>query len=355
MVAARGRLGDSTSDARKAAGKAARTAAGRLSAGASTAAGAVAASSAASAVASAASSAVSAVAAGAAAVTASPAASAVAAAASTAASAVVGTASTAASAVIVTVAGVPERLPPGVRDHVSQSAKRLAKVRSPSGAKRAMIEEAERLFIAGTPLLVAAPLPVRGWTARLAAGTVGGAAAVAEQAEELAAAVSWGGALPSAPVVAGAVITGWMVELWVAVSARVNQLKAAGRDVDPVLLSRELAGAYLGNAGAVSGEGAARAARAVAVRAAEQWAIGLVPGVGIAVDAFSSQRTVARILRQPVEGHPPVSGPWRPAARRLDQRRRTASPRRRLSYRRRHPPLFEPVPRASPRHRARPQ
>jgi hypothetical protein len=210
------------------------------------------------------------------------------------------------------VAGVPDRLPAGVRDQVAQSAKRLAKIRSPKGAKQALIEEAERLFITATPLLAAAPLPVHGWTARLAAGTAGGAAAVAEQAEELAAVLSWGGALPSAPVVAAAVITGWVLELWVAVSARVNQLRAAGREIDATLLSRELAGAYLGDAAAGKGDGFARMARAVAVKAAEQWAIGLVPGVGVAVDAFSSQRTVARILRLPVSTHPsipPAIGP----------------------------------------------
>jgi hypothetical protein len=203
----------------------------------------------------------------------------------------------------------PANLPPGVREQIGQSAKRLTKVRSLKGAKKTLIEEAERLFVAVTPLLAAAPLPVTGWRARLAAGGAGGAGAAVEQAEEIAAVVSWGGALPGAPVVAVAVVTSWVLELWIAMSARVNQLKAAGRQVDTELLGRELAGAYLGQPDAARFAGKARLVRAVAVRAAERWAAGLVPGVGIAFDTFSSQRTVARILREPVTAHPPAPRP----------------------------------------------
>jgi hypothetical protein len=202
------------------------------------------------------------------------------------------------------VAQLPANLPPGVQDQVKQSVKRIAKVRSLKSAKRVLMEEAERLFLGVTPLLAAAPLPLTGRRARMAAATTGGAAAVVEQAEEIAAVVSWGGALPGAPVVAGAVLSAWVLELWIAVSARVNQLKAAGRRVDPDLLGRELAGAYLGDPDAVRRLGTAKVVRAVAVKAAERWAAGLVPGVGIAFDTFTSQRTVARILRQPVTAHP---------------------------------------------------
>jgi hypothetical protein len=181
----------------------------------------------------------------------------------------------------------------------------MARVRSLKGAKKALVEEAERLFLAVTPLLAAAPLPVTGWQARLAAGTAGGAGAAIEQAEEIAAVLSWGGALPGTPAVLGAMFTAWVLELWIAVSARVNQLKAAGRDIDTELLGRELAGAYLGDPDVARRDGKSRVIRAVAVRAAERWAAGLVPGVGIAFDTFASQRTVAHILRQPVIDHPP--------------------------------------------------
>ena len=205
-------------------------------------------------------------------------------------------------------AGVPgllrERLPEGVRDEVAQSIARLKKVRSFRGAKKAFVEEAERLFLAVTPLLAAAPLPVEGWQARVAAGTAGGAGAAVEQAEEIAGLVSWGGAVPSAPAVAAAVFSAWLLELWIALSARVHQLRAAGRDVDPEVLGRELALAYLGDAGPSRRDGSASIVRAVAVRAAERWAAGLVPGVGIAFDSYASQRTVARILRQPLTAHP---------------------------------------------------
>ncbi|MDQ1413864.1 MAG: hypothetical protein QOE07_2452 [Acidimicrobiaceae bacterium] len=201
-------------------------------------------------------------------------------------------------------AQLPANLPPGVQDQIKQSVKRLTKVRSLKSAKRVLVEEAERLFLGVTPLLAAAPLPLTGWRARMAAGTTGGAAALVEQAEEIAAVVSWGGALPGAPLVAGAVISGWVLELWIAVSARVNQLKAAGRQVDADLLGRELAGAYLGDPDAVRRLGTARVVRAVARKAAERWAAGLVPGVGIAFDTFTSQRTVARILREPLSAHP---------------------------------------------------
>lgn len=204
------------------------------------------------------------------------------------------------------LARLPERLPVDVREQIGISAKRLTKVRSLKGAKRTLLEEAERLFLTVTPLLAAAPLPVTGWRARLAAGGAGCAAAVVEQAEELATLVSWGGALPSAPVATGAVVTGWILELWLAVSARVNQVKAAGRQVDPDTLSRELAGAYLGDADAVGRDGMGKVVRMVAKKAAERWAAGLVPGAGIVFDTYASQRTVARILAEPVTAHPPV-------------------------------------------------
>jgi hypothetical protein len=197
-----------------------------------------------------------------------------------------------------------ERLPEGVRDEVAQSVGRLKKVRSFSAAKKAVVEEAERLFLAVTPILAAAPLPVRGWQARAAAGTAGGAGAVVEQAEEIADIISWGGALPSAPAVAAAVFSAWMLELWIALSARVHQVRAAGREVDPEALGRELAAAYLGDAHPGRRDGNTNIVRAVAVRAAERWAAGLVPGVGIAFDSYASQRTVARILRQPMSAHP---------------------------------------------------
>ncbi len=203
-------------------------------------------------------------------------------------------------------AQLPGHLPPGVKEQIGQSVKRLTKVRSIKGAQRVLVEEAERLFVAVTPLLAAAPLPVTGRRARLAAGAAGGAAAVVEQAEELAAVVSWGGAVPTAPVVAGAVITGWILELWIALSARVNQLTAANRRIDQDQLGRELAGAYLGDPDALRRDGTKRVLRSVAVKAAQRWAAGLVPGLGVAFDTFASQRTVARILREPVTNHPPL-------------------------------------------------
>ena len=203
------------------------------------------------------------------------------------------------------VSALPSNLPPGVGEQIGQSAKRLTKVRSLKGAKSTLIEEAERLFLATTPLLAAAPLPLTGWRARVAAGGVSGAGAAVEEADELATLVSWGGALPSAPVVAGALFTAWLLHLWIAISARVNQLRAAGRDVDPQLLGRELAGAYLGDPDAAHRDGMAKVVRGVAVRAVEGWLAGLIPGVGIAFDAYTAQRTVARILREPVTAHPP--------------------------------------------------
>ena len=210
------------------------------------------------------------------------------------------------AAVAGRLARLPTRLPPDVREQIGVSARRLTKVRSLKGAKRTLLEEAERLFLTVTPLLAATPLPVTGWRARLAAGGAGCAAAVVEQAEELATLVSWGGALPSAPVATGAVVTAWILELWLAVSARVNQVKAAGRQVDADTLSRELAGAYLGDADAVRRDGMGNVVRSVAMKAAERWAAGLVPGAGIVFDTYASQRTVARILAEPVTAHPPV-------------------------------------------------
>lgn len=218
------------------------------------------------------------------------------------------------SAVARKVADLPQRLPDDVREQIGISAKRLAKVRSLKGAKKTVLEETERLFVVVMPRLAAAPLPITGWQARVAAGTAGGAAAAVEQAEELAALVSWGGALPSAPIVTAAVLTEWILELWIAISARVNQLNAAGRHVDPETLGRELAKAYLGGPSDGGRDSSSNDVQSVAVRAAERWAAGLIPGLGIAVDSFASQRTVARILAMPVTAHPPLGEPWHRAA-----------------------------------------
>ncbi|MGH9126822.1 MAG: hypothetical protein ACRDZ8_19140 [Acidimicrobiales bacterium] len=211
---------------------------------------------------------------------------------------------------------LPAALPPDVREQIGESVRRLSKVRSVKGAKAALLKEAERLFLNVTPLLAAAPLPLSGWGARLAAGSASGAGAVVEQAEELADLVSWGGALPSAPAAAAAVFTAWVLQLWIAVSARVRQLRTAGRQVDPDLIGLELARAYLGEPGIGKGDDLAAVARGVARRAVQGWLMGLVPGAGIAVDAYSAQRTVARILREPVTAHPPAptvpSKPVRP-------------------------------------------
>lgn len=52
----------------------------------------------------------------------------------------------AASAVRQRIAGLPAALPAGVREQVGISARRLSKARSLKGAKRVLLEEAERLF-----------------------------------------------------------------------------------------------------------------------------------------------------------------------------------------------------------------
>jgi hypothetical protein len=227
------------------------------------------------------------------------------------------------------LAGLPNALPQGVRDEIAESVRRLSSVRSVKGARRAVSEEVERLFVAVIPMLATRPIPLRGWQARVAAGTAGGAAAAVEQAEEIAAALSWGGAVPAAPVVAGAVLTGWVLELWIGVSARVNQVQAAGRVVDPDLLSQELAGAVIGDFSAVGRDGLPKVVRAVAAKAVERWAAGLVPGVGIVFDSYVAQKTVAAILRRPVTAYP-LAAPPEPAlpGPPPDRRLATGRPRR---------------------------
>jgi hypothetical protein len=69
-----------------------------------------------------------------------------------------------------------------------------------------------------------------------------------------------------------------------------------------------LAGAYLGDADAARRDGMSQLVRSVAMKAAERWAAGLVPGAGILFDTYTSQRTVARILAEPVTAHPPAGG-----------------------------------------------
>lgn len=199
-------------------------------------------------------------------------------------------------------ADLSNKLPSGVREQIRQSAKEFTKVRSLKGAKSTLIAETERLFLVVTPMLAAVPLPLTGAQARIAAGCAAGAGAAVEQAQELADLVSWGGALPTAPVAFGAMFTAWVVHLWIALSARVNQLKAAGREVDGDLLGQELARAYLGD----KADRHTNVIRGVATKAVEGWLMGLVPGAGIAYDAYTAQRTVVRILREPVTAHPPA-------------------------------------------------
>ena len=68
-------------------------------------------------------------------------------------------------------ARLPGKLPEEVLQEVAHSVARLARVRSIKGAQKAVVEEMERLFVAVTPLLAAAPLPVTGWGARVAASS----------------------------------------------------------------------------------------------------------------------------------------------------------------------------------------
>jgi hypothetical protein len=205
-----------------------------------------------------------------------------------------------------TVAGrrIPA-LPPAVRDELNASIRRFAAVRSPKDLLNAVEDETGRLAEITVPLLAHHPLPIRNRrTGEAYAALAAAAAAGVANLAELALVVTHGLAAPTIPAAGSGLLASFVIEVWIAVSVRVNQVEAAGRVVDHDVLASEVASALLGIDMAAVKQLSTRVARAIGTRVARRWAAALAPVAGIAIDALAARRTVRSICALPITDHP---------------------------------------------------
>lgn len=196
-------------------------------------------------------------------------------------------------------------IPAGVRDEINVSIRRFAAVRTPKDLITAIEEETGRLSEVAVPILAQHPLPIRSNRQAQGIATLTGATgALIAEIDELALIFTDGAAAPTVPFTGGALLVAFVLEIWIAVSTRVNAIEAAGRVVDGEVLSREIAASLLGidmNAVKQLSKGVARR---IGKRMASRWAKGLAPVAGIVIDGTAARRTVAAIGRIPLEDHP---------------------------------------------------
>jgi hypothetical protein len=196
-------------------------------------------------------------------------------------------------------------VPVAVRDELNAFLRRLTAVRSPKDAIAALDDSTDRLLEISVPVLAQHPLPVHGRRrAEMTAAFAGGAGALVAELDEIAVVFTDGIA---APVIVAADVAARGVEGWVAVSLRVHQLRRAGRDVDPAVLSNEVKAAILGVDMQTVKHLAKNAAKRVARRIARRWAVGLAPAVGVAINGAAARRTIRAIARLPLDDHPLTS------------------------------------------------
>jgi len=201
-----------------------------------------------------------------------------------------------------------ESMPDDARRELRDSIRRLSAARTPKEALRALETEAGRLSHAVVPVLVEHPLPVHDWTsARMVVATTAGLAAAFAELDGLAIVLTRGVAAPSAVSASAALLAALVTEIWVAVSMRAHQIKAAGRDVDRAVLADEVVAALLRTDLVFARRLAGRAAHALGRRMTRRWAAALVPFAGIVVDGWAASRTVRAISRLPLDPHPSVS------------------------------------------------
>ena len=146
-------------------------------------------------------------------------------------------------------------IPPHALPEIAGSIGRLSKVRTPRDAVASFETETERLLTVVTPLFVAHPLPVTSTVAaKSIVATAGGLAAAGEEAEELVALVSSGTAVPhTLPIMIATNMLALAVEVYVAASLRVNDLRAVGIEPDPHDVARDVIFAMSGTAGGKAG------------------------------------------------------------------------------------------------------
>jgi hypothetical protein len=200
--------------------------------------------------------------------------------------------------------GTLHALPKEAVPELAKSVYRLRKVRTPAQASEAVETETEHLLTVVMPLLVAHPLPVqRTASAKAILATAGGLAAAGEEIETIAALVSAGGAVPpTLPVVIGANLVALAVELYVAASLRVHDLRASGIEPTAQQVADDVIFAMTGDheKGGFRRHVTKHVVKTVARRLLARWGAGLVPVAGIAYVGWDTQRTADAVRALPL-------------------------------------------------------
>jgi hypothetical protein len=192
------------------------------------------------------------------------------------------------------------RLPPDAGTEVRAAISRLRKARSPRQAVAALEHEIQHLFDNVAPTLVEHPLPVR--TPARAYATVAaiaGTAAAVEEIEAIALLLPGTNAVtaPTLPVVIAASFGALALEAYIAASLRVHMLEAAGREVEPSAVTRDVLRAMTGRDDVNVSK---LAAKALTRRMLRRWSRGVVPLIGIGYVTWDAQKTIRAIARMPV-------------------------------------------------------
>jgi len=208
-------------------------------------------------------------------------------------------------AVLATAGSVRQAIPAEAIPEIASSVRRLRKVRTPRQAVAAFETETERLLGVITPILVDHPLPVRSTAAaRSLVATAGGLAAAGEEADEIIGFVSGGAAVPpTLPIVIAANLVALAVEISVAASLRVHDLRDAGLEPDPHEIARDVVLAMTGTTaddGGMTRHVTKQMVRSIATRVLARWSTGLVPVAGIVYSGWDAQRTVEAVRSLPL-------------------------------------------------------
>jgi hypothetical protein len=195
-------------------------------------------------------------------------------------------------------------LPEPARPHVRESLARVSSVRTPAQGAQAFSDEVGHLLRVLMPIFVRHPLVRTPAAARRLAGMGAATAATVEQADELLAAVSFGGTVaPGTVTVLMVGVAATVLEAYAAASVRVHQLRYLGIEIDVDAVARDVHAALFDDRPrsdprkTVTG----RLARRGANRIARRWAAGLVPVVGIAYAGYDARRTIDRVLLRPTD------------------------------------------------------
>jgi len=192
------------------------------------------------------------------------------------------------------------KLPPETVAEIRAAIARLRKARSPRQAVAALEHEIGNLFENIAPTAVQHPLPVhtpaRAYT--LVAAAAGTAAAV-EEIEAIAVLLPGTTVVsaPALPLVVAASFTALALEAFIAASLRVHMLQAAGREVDPDAVTRDVFRAMTGREDVRVTK---LAAKALSRRMLRRWSRGIVPFVGIGYATWDAQKTIRAIARMAV-------------------------------------------------------